>query len=139
VDAPVEGGKVWEHWCTLRDLCPACAVATSVVSAYVSLVSVLGDRFVALVARGRRTYGHPVQLRAMVRAGLVAEASALAEVQPLPLPAEASALLQAARPGPAFEAVSTLDWGGGLRYYMFQRKIAEWSRAEDVRKDLAAR
>jgi hypothetical protein len=60
------GGKVWEHWCTLRDIRHTSSMATSIMSGYVALVSVLGDEFACTVARGRSQYGHPVQLAALV-------------------------------------------------------------------------
>ncbi|MBI5368962.1 MAG: hypothetical protein HZA54_18140 [Planctomycetes bacterium] len=137
--SPEDGGKVWEHWCTLRDLRPSAAIATSVLTAYVSLVSAVGDLFVATVARGRREYGHSEQLCAMRKAGLVADASMLADLKPLALPDQQAALVSQAEPAKGLEAVEHLAWPRGTQYYMFPRKIGSFSRLEDVKRDLKKR
>jgi hypothetical protein len=131
-----DGGRVWEHWCTLRDIRQSHLIGTSVLTAYVSLVAALGDLFIPTVARGRRTYGHPQQLCAMVRAGLVAEESALWNGQPTAVPANLETLLEAAEPGISLRAARDLDWSNPPRYYMFARKIAAWSKAAEVAHDL---
>src|SRR5262249_10683026 len=82
VTSPLEGGKVWEHWCTLRDLRASNRIGLSAVTAYVSLVAALGDKFCAAVARGRRDYGHPQQLCALVRSGFVSKEAATWDVTP---------------------------------------------------------
>ncbi len=133
---PQDGGRVWEHWCTLRDIRPAHAIGTSVLTAYVSLVASLGDLFIPCVARGRREYGHPMQLRAMVRAGLVGRASAAWQGKPTAIPKEAELLLLEADEAAALKAVEQLKWSSPPQYYMFSRKISAWSKAEDVRMDI---
>jgi hypothetical protein len=135
-DSDEDGGKVWEHWCTVRDIRPAHRIASSVLTAYVSLVAALGDRFVPAVARGRRSYGHPQQLCAMVRAGLTGEASAVWDVSPDRIPGAAELQLLEARPADALAAAGTLSWTNPPRYYMFARRIASWSPAAKVREDL---
>jgi hypothetical protein len=137
-DVESDGGKVWEHWCTLRDIRSSCRIGTSVLTAYVALSAALGDMFVATVARGRRDYGHPVQLAAMVWAGLTSERSALWEGQPTAIPAEIEQLLLCAEPARALEAVERLDWSGPPRYYMFQRRIQQWNPVADAKKALKA-
>jgi hypothetical protein len=132
-----DGGRVWEHWCTLRDIRPAHAIGTSVLTAFVSLVASLGDLFIPCVARGRREYGHPLQLRAMVRAGLVGRASATWEGKPAAIPKEAELLLLDADEAASLKAVEQLKWSSPPQYYMFSRKIAAWSKAEDVRTDIS--
>lgn len=131
-----DGGKVWEHWCTLRDIRPSHRIGTSVLTAYVSLTAALGDRFPAAVARGRREYGHPVQLAAMVYAGFVASKSALWDTKPTVLPASVVPFLLRAEPASALEAAERLDWSRPPRYYMFKRKVKKWSPARAVRRDL---
>src|SRR5262245_32853831 len=80
VNERADGGKVWEHWCTRRPVRAGNRYGTMVLEAYVALTAALTDLFAAVVARGRRVYGHPVQLAAMVNAGFVAEKSALADI-----------------------------------------------------------
>ena len=128
-ESPEEGGKVWEHWCTLRDLRPSCAIATSVLSAYVAAVAAVGDHFVAAVARGRREYGHPKQLAALVASGFISEAAGKWQTQPYEIPLDAQPLLYEARPEDAVRAAQMLGWGGQPRYYMFPRKIDSWNSA----------
>jgi hypothetical protein len=141
-DKPVgsdeDGGKVWEHWCTVRDIRPTHAIGSSVLRAYVSLVAALGDRFVPSVARGRRDYGHPRQLCAMVKAGLTTEASATWDIKPHRIPDPAERKLLEATPADEAAAVATLEWDATPRYYMFQRRISHWSPADKVRHDLRA-
>ena len=135
-DSSADGGKVWEHWCTVRDIRPSDAIASSVLSAYVALAAALGDRFVPAVARGRRSYGHPRQLCAMVRAGLTGDASALWDVSPDAIPVDAERQLLEATPAGALAAAGMLHWDDSPRYYMFTRRIESWSPAFQVRQDL---
>ncbi len=136
VDSSGEGGKVWEHWCTLRDIRPSCAIGSSVLGAYVSLVAALGDRFPPTVARGRRDYSHPTQLCAFVRAGFASEESAKWDTMPVAIPAAAENLLLEARPADCLAAVKQLSWEDPPRYHMFSRRISRWSSAAAVRRNL---
>lgn len=138
VGSPEAGGKVWEHWCTVRDIRPPHRIGSSVIQAYAALTAALGDRFVPIVARGRRSYGHPKQLCALVRAGLTSEESATWETKPFAIPPEVETILLEARPADALAAVGRLAWENGPRYYMFPRRIASFSPAEAVRQDLRA-
>ena len=140
-DKPVDndrdnGGKVWEHWCTTRNVRPGNKYGNAVLKAYVALTAALTDAFAAVVARGRRVYGHPVQLAAMVKAGYVAETSAVIDITPRDLPDDAEALLNRAEPAAALEAASKLDWGTEPRYYMFGRRLDSWSKTAEVKNDL---
>jgi hypothetical protein len=136
VTSPLEGGKVWEHWCTLRDLRPANRVGLSAITAYVSLVAALGDRFCATVARGRRDYGHPEQLCALVHAGFVGKDSATWAVTPTPIPAAVEPLFLEAEPERALAAAEQLNWDKGPKYFMFERRIKSWSAAAHVKADM---
>lgn len=138
VDSQEDGGKVWEHWCTVRDIRPSHRIGSSVLKAYATLVAALGERFVTAVARGRRDYGHPKQLCAMVQAGFVSEQAATWDVTPQPIPASAEQRLLEARPADELEACGLLAWGSEPRYYMLKRRIGSWSAASSVRADLAA-
>jgi hypothetical protein len=139
-DQPVpseeDGGKVWEHWCTLRDLRASNRTGLSALAAYVSLAAALGDRFAAAVARGRRDYGHPEQLCALVHAGFVGPAAATWETSPLPIPAAVEPLFLEADPAHALAGAEQLDWSKPPKYYMFTRRIKSWSPAKAVRADL---
>jgi hypothetical protein len=136
VASPLEGGKVWEHWCTLRDLRPSNRVGLSALTAYISLAAALGDKFCAAVARGRRDYGHPQQLCALVRAGFVSKEAATWDVTPTSIPATLEPLLLEADPDQGLAAVEQLDWAKAPKYFMFARKIKSWSSAKQVKADL---
>ena len=131
-----DGGKVWEHWCTTRDIRPSSIIGSSVLTAYISLVSSLGDRFVAAVARGRRDYYHPKQLAELVRAGFVGEASALWEATPTAIPESVESLLIDAQPDAALRAIEQVDWANSPRYHMFTRRIDRWVAANELRPHL---
>jgi hypothetical protein len=136
-DSDQDGGVVWEHWCTTRDIRPTSAIGSSVIKAYTTLVSKLGGRFIAAVARGRREHNHPKQLVALVKAGLLTSDEALWNVTPEPIPRAAQELLYEARPGDALEAAQSLAFTpGNQRYFMFQRRIRRWSQADEVKRDL---
>jgi hypothetical protein len=136
VTSELEGGKVWEHWCTLRDLRAPNRVGLSAITAYVSLCAALGDKFCAAVARGRRDYGHPQQLCAMVHAGFVGKNSATWDAKPIAIPKEAEALFLESDPATNFLAIEQLNWDKAPKYYMFARKLGSWSSAKDVKADL---
>ena len=133
-----DGGKVWEHWCTLRKIRNPDATAASALRAYTSLVAALGDRFAPTVARGRREFGHPTQLCALVKAGFTTAESATWDTNPKVIPRDAERALLEARPADALSAVAGLDWDAPPTYYMFKRRIARWSPAQAVRDDLRA-
>ncbi len=132
------GGTVWEHWCTTRDLRATNAIGDSVLRAYLTLVSTLGGEFVATVARGRRSYKHPDQLCALVKAGFVAREEALWDTMPYEIPRPQEVLFQEARPGDCLGAAESLSWTptGGRRYFMFSRRIDGWSERSNVESGL---
>jgi hypothetical protein len=139
-DQPVgseeDGGRVWEHWCTERDIRATHVIGTSVLTAFIALVAALGDLFIPTVARGRKEYGHPAQLREMIRAGLVDRKSALWDGTPIPISPNAEAVLEEADPATSLKAATSFDWSNPPRYHMFKRKIAGWNTAADVKKNL---
>lgn len=141
-DQPVgsgkDGGTIWEHWCTTRDLRPSNPVSDSVLRACVTLVSSLGGQFAAAVTRGRRSYNHPVHLCALVKAGFISREDALWDTSPIPIPPPAERLFQEARPVDSIRALQSLPWqkSGERAYFMFECEIGRWSRVDSVRSDL---
>jgi hypothetical protein len=136
VTSDAEGGKVWEHWCTLRDLRPSNQAGLSALTAYISLVATLGDQFAATVVRGRRDFGHPQQLCAMVHAGFVSQAAATWETTPVSIPRDIEPKFLESDPAHALAAAEKLEWSKTPKYYMFARRIKSWSAAKAVRADL---
>ena len=137
VDSPKDGGKVWEHWCTLRDIRPQASIGLSVLKAYISLAFVLGDLFTPTVARGRRDYAHPKQLVALIRAGFAGEDSARWDTSPVEIPPDPEKLFLNASPSTCLEAAKLLDWTGSPKYFMYKRRISHWSLASQVASDLS--
>jgi hypothetical protein len=137
INSSSDGGKVWEHWCTLRDIRPEARIGISVVTAYAALCSALGDRFAPTVARGRRDYSHPKQLAALVRAGFTADQAALWDTTPVPISSEAEPLFLEAEPSKCLAAAKLLEWSDSPKYFMFKRRIGHWSSARQVASDLS--
>jgi len=132
-----DGGTVWEHWSTTRDIRRSSAIGTSVLKAYLTLVSRLGGRFVASVARGRREHEHPKQLVALVKAGFLTTVEATWDILPDPIPRAAQSRLYRGRPADALAAAESLPFTRGRQhYFMFQRRIRRWSKTAQVRRDL---
>jgi hypothetical protein len=137
LESQLDAGKVWEHWCTLRDLRWSNRTGLTAISAYVSLVSALGDLFTPLVLRGRRDYGHPIQLAAMVHVGFVAAGSATIDLTPAAIPAKTESFFLEACPQKSLVGAESLPWPDkGVAYYMFRRKIKSWSKASQVKDDI---
>lgn len=135
-DSDATGGTVWELWSATRDIRPSNAMGTSVLKAYLTLLSRLGGYFVAVVARGRRVHNHPAQLVALVEAGLLTTEEAMWDAMPEPISRGVQKMLQEARPTDALAAAESLPFTPGRQqYFMFQRRIGHWSTAADVRRD----
>jgi len=136
VDSELDGGIVWEHWSTTRDIRPSSVIGTSVLRAYLELLSVLGGRFAAVVARGRREHSHPEQLVALVKAGVLTSEEAYWDILPDPIPLPTQRLLYQSEPAAWLAAAQALSTSGPGKYHMFARRIDRWSRTADVRRDL---
>ncbi|MDD5363432.1 MAG: hypothetical protein PHN88_15015 [Ignavibacteria bacterium] len=131
-----DGGRVWEHWCTVRDLTQSAALGISVLKSYLSIVSLCGGKYVSIVARGRRDYAHPNQLLALVEYGFISKIDALINITPKPIPQKAQDLIYTANPVNCIKAAATLPWKENeISYFMFERRIASWSTTSAVEKD----
>ena len=132
------GGTVWEHWCTTRDLRQSNKAGDTLLRGYLALIAALGGQFIAAVARGRRTHEHPLQLSALVKAGLLTETEATWNTSPLPISKEIQKMLYEARPADNVSAAEKLEWPAGKTpcYFMFQRGIGFWNPEASVREDL---
>jgi len=134
IDKTSDGGKVWEHWCTLRDIRQTARVGTSVLHAYITLTAALGDRFAPTIARGRQDYKHPKQLCALVKAGFTSLEAATWSTTPFEIPPQAELLLLKAIPSSSLTAANLLSWANPPCYYMFKRRISRWNPDEMVIK-----
>jgi len=123
----VRGGKIWEHWCTTRNLSPSLDISNSLLSAYITLCAISGDLFSATVTRGRTQYSHPKQLDAMIIAGFTSEDSVTFQITPSPISRNAEALFHEATPQSAYNAVKMLDWKEDqIQYFMYERRISSF-------------
>ncbi|HZW40402.1 MAG TPA: hypothetical protein VFF33_13975 [Ignavibacteriaceae bacterium] len=122
-----EGGKVWEHWCTTRDISETSKIGLSVLDSYLVLISACGEMFVSAVARGRTDYFHPQQLDALIKAGFISNTVSQHLIQPSLISDNCSLLLQEATPENSLIAIELLDWCSPLKYYMFKRSINNWN------------
>lgn len=140
VKSKKEGGTVWEHWCTTRDIRESNTVGNTLLRGYLTLVATLGGKFVSAVARGRRSHEHPLQLCALVKAGVLTDAEAIWETAPLIIPKNIQKLLYEARPEDYVRAAEELSWPQTeiSCYFMFKRGISSWNQTAAVRADLAS-
>lgn len=128
---------MWEHWCTLRNIRRDAPIGSSVLTAYVTLVRVLGDGFVAAVARGRTDYEHPRQLAAMIHGGFLCEEPALCSSRPVCLPNDAEQAFLTGSDIRAFNVARRLIWGQHPSCYMFARSIDRWADRNTIVAELA--
>lgn len=122
-----DGGRVWEHWCTTRDIRDSSNIGLSVLNSYIALVAVCGVKFVPTIARARTEYFHPLQLNALIKAGFTSSKAAHLKIKPIVIPEDISLLLQEAKPESSLLAVEKLDWSAPIKYYMFSRRINRWN------------
>jgi hypothetical protein len=119
---------------------PTNKAGDSLLKSYLTLIAALGGLFVAAVARGRRSHEHPLQLCALVKAGVLSHVEATWETTPLPIPKDIQKVFYEARPADFVAAAGKLPWPMGRTpcYFMFTRGIGFWSPAASVRQDLAS-
>jgi len=121
-----DGGPVWEHWTTSRDIIGKNGYGSQVLSSFVAIVAAVGGRFAGTVARGRSDseYGHLRHMCAMVRAGMIAPEDITWDVAPRPIPPDIESILLEATPAAfstsAARLEATCEAG---QYWMYQRKI----------------
>lgn len=132
LDLAGEGGKVWEHWCTTRNLVDDKGPGMQALRAYLSLLCIGGGSFAATVLRGRPSYGHPAQLAGCVKSGLVSASDAGWTGTPDPIPPEAVVLYHYSDPVISLAASRRLplEKAKGLRFFMFPRSIHLWQKPE---------
>src|SRR3989338_2116955 len=132
-----DGGQVWEHWVTTRDIAAPNALGAGLLRSYLRLVALLGGRYCGTVARGRfdQAYGHVIQLCAMAKAGFIAPQDALWDVEPVTIPQEVQTVLYEANPESFFQGASLLLEAAQAQesYYMYKRKIANFVSASSLR------
>jgi len=132
-----DGGRVWEHWCTVRDIRPTSVIGTSVLREYLEMVSLCGGTLASIVARGREDYNHPDQLMALVKYGFISRDDALVDILPKEIKKEVEIEIYSADPLICAKAIKQLTWDDKkLTYYMFKRRINRWCSTEKVKKNL---
>ncbi len=123
-----EGGRVWEHWTTTRNITQDAPIGSSVLKAYLSIVSQCGGRFVSIVARGRTEYHHPEQLKALMHYGFITEEEGLIDIVPKPIPHDIELALYSSNPRECVNTVKKLPWDKNkISYFMFERSINKWN------------
>ena len=137
VNSEKKGGRVWEHWCTTRDIRKKSKIGAFVLKAYLDMVSVCGGEFVSAIARGRNHYRHPAQLMALIKYGFITEKNALIDVIPKPISKNAEKLIYTADPKKCLKAVTILKWDeNSINFFMFQRSISKWRKTASVKRDI---
>jgi hypothetical protein len=136
-DSKEDGGRVWEHWCTVRDLRPTATIGLSVLKSYLTILSICSGKYVSIITRGRRQYYHPEQLMALVKSGLISKEDALIDVKPKQISKDNEKIIYLSDPKKCLTAVKSMKWDEDkLSYHMFERRIKEWSKTEQVLEDL---
>jgi hypothetical protein len=136
-NSPMDGGPVWEMWTVSRDIRPSARLGSSLVDAYCELLSVLGGRFAAIVARGRMEpeYGHLRQLCAMIDAGFVTPSEALTDIDAIAIPPAIERVLLEATPRAFAEAANMIARTRRKPcYFMYGRKLSSFAPASLLRR-----
>lgn len=139
-NSPKDGGPVWEMWTVSRDIRPSSRLGNSLVHAYAALLSVLGGRFGAVIARGRMEpeYGHLRQMCAMIDAGFISSEDALTDIEATAIPQDVEQILLEATPEAFVTAAEMLAM---LRkrpcYWMYSRKVSSFATASLLRRLVA--
>lgn len=139
-NSPKDGGPVWEMWAVSRDIRPSSPLGNSVVNAYADLLSVLGGRFAAVVARGRMEpeYGHLRQMCALIDAGYVAPEDALTDIEAVAIPPDVERILLEATPEAFVTAAEMLAKRRKKPcYWMYSRKVSSFATASLLQRLIA--
>ena len=136
-NSPKDGGPVWEMWTVSRDIRPSSPLGSSLVEAYAELLSVLGGRFAAVVARGRMEpeYGHLRQMCAMIDAGFIRPEEALTDIDAVAIPPDVERILLEATPE-AFATAAEMLVRKSRKpcYWMYSRKVSSFATASLLRR-----
>jgi hypothetical protein len=130
-----EGGRVWEHWVVTRNISELSHVGSSILLAYLEMLSICGGIYTGIVGRGRVDYHHPQQLKALEIAGLIKIEEALLDIMPKPIAQTLALKIYTANPKICIETIKYLPWDiNKISYFMFQRKINNWNTKENFKK-----
>ncbi|MFT3685845.1 MAG: hypothetical protein QM783_13140 [Phycisphaerales bacterium] len=137
VNSPNDGGPVWEMWTVSRDIRPENKLGSSLVEAYAELLSVLGSRFAAVVARGRMEpeYGHLRQMCALIDAGFITPEEAMTDIEAVAIPPDVERILLEATPEAFVTAAEMLAKRRKKPcYWMYSRKVSSFASASLLRR-----
>lgn len=137
INSQRDGGPVWELWTVSRDIRARNRLGNSLVEAYGELLTVLGARFAAVVARGRMEpeYGHLRQMCAMIDAGLISAEAALTDIDAVAIPPNIERVLLDATPRSFAHAASLLaNVHRKPCYFMYSRKLSSFASASLLRR-----
>lgn len=130
-----EGGRVWEHWVVTRDISEKSHIGSSILQAYLEMLSICGGIYSGIVGRSRSDYHHPEQLKALKTAGLLNVEEVLFDITPKSIPQSSALKIFSANPKICLETVKDFSWDlNKVSFFMFQRKIDKWNAKENLVK-----